>query len=140
MLLSSSAENDRFSRHLIESVTCAGLLTPIRTEVMRSSFKIHERAICARSCPRLMASSFSLATLAIFSSVIASSSMARFPRWLAALEPSGMPFKYLLVKSLCASGENGIQPMENQKLDEIIGKMFATILGYKKCKAISRLN
>jgi hypothetical protein len=45
MALSSSGENEIFSMHFTESVTGSGLLTPISTDVIRSSFNIHESAI-----------------------------------------------------------------------------------------------
>jgi len=94
--------------HCNESVTCPGLLTPINTEVTRGSFITHASAICASDCPRCSASAFNFFTFSIFSFVIASSSIAPFPRWLAALESWGIPCKYLLVNNPCASGEKGI--------------------------------
>ena len=68
-----------------------------------------ERHLRQRLARALCAMSFSLRTLASFSSVMCSG--RRKPCGLEAREPSGMPPRYLSVSRPCASGEKAMQPM-----------------------------
>ena len=91
------------------SVICEAFEAPISTEVTSPSRSTQERAICARVCPRFAAISFK-ALICERRFADKASSFKKRPSVRIRLS-SGMPCRYLSVKSPCANGQKAMMPM-----------------------------
>ena len=97
-----------FSNASILFCNCPTELAPINTEVILLSLSNQANAIWANDWFLLCAMSFKATIILIFSSVMCSGfKKAAFE----ALEFSGIPLRYLSVKSPCAYGEKAMQPI-----------------------------
>ena len=105
---SSSRLNARLSRAFTLSSNWAMLLAPMRTLVTSFLRSTQARAIRARDCPR------SPATLSRALILTSLSSVRYLPPivepFFDALEPSGIPFRYLPVRAPCSRGLYHMQP------------------------------
>ena len=102
----SSSVNAGASSDFTFSMICSGRDAPMIT-LVSGPRRFQRSAICASVWPRFSAMALSAFILSM-GALLTRSAFKNYD--FVAREPSGMPWRYLFVKSPCASGQNAIEP------------------------------